>query len=403
MKIITLMSILLPIFILIAIACDTYVIRSFIKPMPINVWLKRSLTIYCCVLHLLFIATLLLYHKTTDAEGDTSMRAMMWIIWFYLLNTLPNITFTIISLIGLLFGKARRYFVIFGLALGLIIGAVLIYGATIGRTSIDVRRQTVAYDSLPTAAQGLKVAVIADIHLGNIHNLEKRLGKLVEKINDENVDVVLFAGDLINIKARELTPEAMEVFKGIKSRYGVYSVLGNHDLGVYVADKERFPSELCVSTLLEKQRAMGWIPLVNESVTILDSVTITGLNYASEYVNKSHASTMAGVDYAKAYDSLPKDVFNITISHTPLMWDDITSRGRGDLTVSGHTHAMQMKFTIAGKSYSPASLLYKYWSGLHENNGRYIYINDGFGYVAYPMRIGTRPELTILTLTQKSL
>lgn len=101
----------------------------------------------------------------------------------------------------------------------------------------------------------------------------------------------------------------------------------------------------------------------------------------------------------KAYGDVPRETFNITLAHVPQLWEQITAAGYGDLTLSGHVHAMQLKIRFSGRGWSPASWLYEHWSGRYDNDdGRTLYINDGTGYVGYPMRLGARPEITLLTL-----
>ena len=104
------------------------------------------------------------------------------------------------------------------------------------------------------------------------------------------------------------------------------------------------------------------------------------------------------------YRHVSDSTFNITISHTPQNWDEIRAAGKADLTLSGHVHAMQMKIHLGGKTWSPARWMYPRWSGLYTEDGKYLYINDGMGYVMYPMRIGAYPEITLITLrsTRKS-
>ena len=91
---------------------------------------------------------------------------------------------------------------------------------------------------------------------------------------------------------------------------------------------------------------------------------------------------------------MPDSLYNITLVHVPQLWLPIVERGYGDLTLSGHVHAMQLKLF----GWSPAQWMYTRWSCRYEEQGSTLYINDGIGYVGYPMRIGADPELTIYTL-----
>ncbi len=111
-----------------------------------------------------------------------------------------------------------------------------------------------------------------------------------------------------------------------------------------------------------------------------------------------HSSHIPAVGLDEIYASVPDSLFDITIAHIPQLWTPILEKRSADLTLSGHVHAMQMKFPAGERGVSPARLLYPRWSGLYEEDGRALYINDGIGCVLYPMRLGARPEITLVTL-----
>ena len=100
----------------------------------------------------------------------------------------------------------------------------------------------------------------------------------------------------------------------------------------------------------------------------------------------------------RAYAGVPDSLFNITLVHLPQLWGQILETGHGDLTLSGHVHSMQFKIRPWGRGWSPASWIYEHWSGRYDADGRTLYVNDGTGYVAYPMRLGAWPEVTLFTL-----
>ena len=130
-----------------------------------------------------------------------------------------------------------------------------------------------------------------------------------------------------------------------------------------------------------------------------DSIALTGISFTKEQKEQRHSAKAADMEIGHAYDGVPAETFNITLSHIPQHWDDIVTQKRADLTLSGHVHAMQMKLsTKEGRGISPSRILYKRWSGLYEEQGRWLYINDGIGCIMYPMRLGTPPEITVLTL-----
>ena len=100
---------------------------------------------------------------------------------------------------------------------------------------------------------------------------------------------------------------------------------------------------------------------------------------------------------------VPAQGYNLTVSHAPQVWDRILEVGRGDLTLSGHVHSMQFKVRVGRWRWSPAAWLYDRWSGRYDEAGRVLYITDGIGCALLPMRVGTRPEITVLELKTETM
>ena len=106
-------------------------------------------------------------------------------------------------------------------------------------------------------------------------------------------------------------------------------------------------------------------------------------------------------DLNLASKGLSKEDFKIVMSHDPSHWDEKIQHDDNHyhLTLSGHTHGFQFGIEIPGwVKWSPVQYVYKQWAGLYENAGRYIYVNRGFGFHAYPGRVGIMPEITVIEL-----
>ncbi|GHU98255.1 phosphoesterase [Bacteroidia bacterium] len=357
-----------------------------------RLWLCCSVAVY-----LLPLVVLLTY---SDATART-MRLTIWIIWLFMLNAIPRIVYVLISRLGRLVRRPRAFGIV-GAALALTIVVTMILGATVGRSRIEVRQTTIECDRLPASFDGLRVALFADVHLGNLIHSHKQLNRLVEAINSARPDVVVFGGDMVNLTSDEFTPAVAQIFSRVESRYGRFAVLGNHDLGLYVRDSVAHPFAENVDRILERYREAGWQPLVNQTVYIpdgVDSISLSGVSFPVEKRHMRRAASVVPVDFEATYAGVPDSLFNICVSHTPELWSErIVNMPYGDLTLSGHVHSMQMKFSLLGRSWSPAKWRFGEWSGLYSRNGKYLYINDGVGYVVYPMRIGTRPEVSLIVL-----
>ena len=110
-------------------------------------------------------------------------------------------------------------------------------------------------------------------------------------------------------------------------------------------------------------------------------------------------------DYNKAVSKVEKIPFKMLLSHDPSHWDEkILQKTDVALTLSGHTHGMQMGIEIPGFRWSPVKYRYKRWGGMYNEDNQYLYVNIGFGFIAFPGRVGTPPEITVIELkkTQNS-
>ena len=209
--------------------------------------------------------------------------------------------------------------------------------------------------------------------------------------------MILFTGDMVNTHATEMDPW-IDTFKGIHNpKFGKYSVLGNHDYGEYV----NWPSQQTKIQNFENIKAIhnkiDFKLLLNEHVKIKkdnQELAIVGVeNWGRKFGERG--------DLNLASKGLTKEDFKIVMSHDPSHWDEKIQHDDNHyhLTLSGHTHGFQFGIEIPGWiKWSPVQYVYKQWAGLYENAGRYIYVNRGFGFHAYPGRVGIMPEITVIEL-----
>jgi predicted MPP superfamily phosphohydrolase len=182
-----------------------------------------------------------------------------------------------------------------------------------------------------------------------------------------------------------------------KHEYGKYSVLGNHDYGEYVTWPTEKEKEDNFQAIKDLHGQIDFKLLLNEHKIIekgSDQLAIVGVE------NWGNNFKKAG-DINLASENLTKNDFKILMSHDPSHWDyEIQHHDKHfQLTLSGHTHGMQFGIEIPGYiKWSLAQYVYKQWAGLYENRGRYVYVNRGFGFHAYPGRVGIMPEITVLEL-----
>ncbi|WP_308662288.1 metallophosphoesterase [uncultured Alistipes sp.] len=318
------------------------------------------------------------------------MAAVMWLVWIWMLTVLPRLVYYIFRLLHL-----RRTGIV--IACGII--AALIWGATLGRTGVHVSRVEVCSPRLPAGFDGMRIVQLSDMHLGTIVSPERELTRIVDSVNALHPELVIFTGDLVNIRASELDKRAVRLLRRIEAP--VVSVTGNHDVGSYIKDTVSLPREQSHADLLAAQRAMGWRVLDDETLYLHrggDSISLSGVSFDPALRKQRHDSDLEATNLDRVYAGVPDSLYNLTAVHLPQLWEQITARGYGDLTLAGHVHAMQFKVRLFGRAWSPAAWLYERWSGRYDEQGRTLYINDGTGYVAYPMRLGAWPEVTLFTL-----
>ncbi len=276
--------------------------------------------------------------------------------------------------------------------------ASLLYGMFRGKYNFKVLSYKLEYDDLPEAFEGFKIAQISDIHSGSFDNA-KKVQYGVDLVNAQDADVVFFTGDLVNNRAEEILPW-IQTFKKINSKHGVYSILGNHDYGDYSRWESPEAKKKNMEDLKKAQKKMGWDLLLNESRFIEKEgqrIAILGVeNWGSGGFKK------AG-DLNKALSSVAAEDFKILMSHDPSHWEAevIPHPFNIHLTLSGHTHGMQFGIEIPGWiKWSPIKWRYKQWAGIYEKLNQRLNVNRGFGYLAYPGRVGIWPEVTVITLNK---
>ena len=275
--------------------------------------------------------------------------------------------------------------------------ASLLYGMYRGKYNYKVLNYVLEYDDLPEAFDGFKIAQISDIHSGSFDNPEKvQYG--VDLINQQQADVVFFTGDLVNNRAEEFFPW-IETFKKINSKFGVYSILGNHDYGDYTRWESEAEKKKNMEALFDAQKQMGWDLLLNESRFIEKD----GQRLALVGVENWGSGFKQAGDLEKALENVAPQDFKILLSHDPSHWEAQVLPHPFDihLTLSGHTHGMQFGIEIPGWiKWSPVKWRYKQWAGIYEQAKQRLNVNRGFGYLAYPGRVGIWPEVTVITLTK---
>ena len=327
-------------------------------------------------------------------NGTGLMYVYMWLFWGWIITVLPHLAFYVFNFIHL---RRTGYAVAGALVL------FFLWGTTWGRTRIHVNRVEICSERIPEAFDGYRFVQITDTHVGTLVRPGRELTRLADSVNALRPDAVFFTGDLVNIRAEELDERVMALLRRIEGP--VWSVTGNHDVGTYIKDSVRFPAADEAREVVARQQSMGWNVLEDTTVYLrrgADSISLTGLSFDPALRERRHDRDLPGTAIPSAYSGIPDSLYNITLVHIPQLWEQIVEAGYGDLTLVGHVHSMQFKIRPWGRGWSPAEWIYKHWSGRYDTGRHTLYVNDGTGYVAYPMRLGAWPEVTLFTLRCKT-
>lgn len=378
--------------------------------------LKRKKMVMAYQVISLIIALYLLHTISQFDRSVGQTRKTMLVLAFALMVYIPKMVLALIMITEDIFrvGKgsvtylakkkgdqpflaSRRKFVSqLGLGFAAIPFMSILYGIFEGKYNFKVIKQRIYFPDLPEEFDGFTITQISDIHSGSFDNSEK-INYAIDLINEQNSDMILFTGDIVNTHAREMVPWINTFNRIKKHKYGKYSVLGNHDYGEYVSWPTPADKENNFQAIKNLYGQIDFKLLLNEHTVIEkgdQKIALVGVE------NWGHNFKKAG-DLNKASNGLTSNDFKILMSHDPSHWDyEVQHHDKNfHLTLSGHTHGMQFGIEIPGYfKWSLAQYVYKQWAGLYENKGRYVYVNRGFGFHAYSGRVGIMPEITVIEL-----
>lgn len=387
------------IFIVIAFTTAWADYRFFRKLELSKVWGRITVISLLALLNILPLLSIL----TTAIIADNSQSIMdfaSWNLTLYTIATLVRIGFYL----GYLTINHKRRSITVGITIATIVFSILCNSLINTRTNLVVKNINIQHNNLPQSFDSFRIALFSDLHIGSLLYPEQEIANLAQSIASQRADMVIFAGDLLHIRHSEITPRIAEILSTIKAPHGVYAVLGNHDTGVYIKDSTTLSKNENIAHLNTKIGQIGWTMLRDSTIYAVrgcDSIAVTGVDFTDVLLEYKHSfSTPDNFSAEEIFASVPKEMFNIAISHLPQLWQPISNGDYAELTLSGHVHATQIAVELFGKRFSPAMLMYKEWSELYNKDDNYLYITDGIGSVGFYLRIGANPELTIIELNR---
>jgi predicted MPP superfamily phosphohydrolase len=263
--------------------------------------------------------------------------------------------------------------------------ALALWGFVIEPRRLLVREVTLTLPNWPASNDGLRVAVLTDLHVGSPHHGMRKLRSIVQRVNDSNADVVIILGDLVIqgvVGGKFVTPESIaDQLNRLLPRGKVFAVLGNHD---WWLDASR------VRRSLERRGTR----VLEDSASALN---VRGKQFwlagISDFWEGAH-------NVSAALREVPAAAPVIAFTHNPDVFPDIPPRV--SLTIAGHTHGGQVNLPLIGAPVVPSRYGQRFAYGRVVEGGRHLYVSSGTGTSILPVRFRRPPEIVILTLRTAS-
>lgn len=339
---------------------------------------------------------ILLYISPGDVRNSTSYTLYSVFNRILFVDLILKIPLSFLFIVSFLFSKGHRRKTIcwIGIIISTCASNVLLYGMLLGKNEVGIQRIDLEFSNLPKSFDGYKVIHISDIHLGSFSS-KRVLKKTQKQVQRIQPDLVLFTGDLVNNFSHELNGWNT-IFQEITSNRNSFSILGNHDYGNY-SNWERGSDKVDnFESITAAHKKFGFKLLRNENTLLIagtDSIYLIGVE------NWGHAPFPQYANLKEALYGVPEKSFKILMTHDPAHWESqIEGKKDIELSLSGHTHALQWRIKTAGIPFSLSYFVRKNWGGLYKSDNSYLYVNTGLGTVGIPYRIDTPAEITLITL-----
>ena len=250
------------------------------------------------------------------------------------------------------------------------------YGLLYGRLDVQVTRRRIRLARLPEAFEGFHIAQLSDFHISPFMTADE-IRRCVTMTNRMNPDLVVMTGDYMAWDSAAQA-EVVQALAGLRAPYGVFGCLGNHET---ITQTEESITRLFAAQgirILRQERTP--IQLQGETLNLIG-------------VDDSHPD-LQGVEHLVIPDTV-----NILLIHYPDGFDRAVELGI-DLTLAGHTHGGQLSLEFLHRGLCLSRFETPYVSGWYEKSGGQLYVNRGIGTTVFPIRLGARPEITVLELTR---
>ena len=346
-------------------------------------------------------------------------RFQEWVLTLFLTFLITKIFFIIVLLLGDIvrffwgifrglfkkkavksepfFPSRRRFIAEAGILLAALPFTGFFYAMFKGKYDYRLHEITLYFDDLPSSFDGFTITQLSDFHSGSFDNMSE-VTRGIQMAKALQSDLFVFTGDLVNNMAWEVEPY-LSLFSQLKAPYGQFSIFGNHDYGDYARWDNPEQKAANHQKLKEYHKQLGYRLMLNENTVIRkgsDQLALIGVeNWGRGFIQVG--------DIDKALEGVDENAFKILLSHDPTHWEEKIRYHPTTihLTLSGHTHGAQFGIETDKLRWSPVQYRYLDWAGLTNEKDRYLYVNRGFGFLAFSGRLGIWPEITKITLKKK--
>ena len=346
----------------------------------------------------------ILYIEVHSFSGPADSPAFVWLSTnlngTYCAVLFPRILLIILHFTGRIInyykGTSFRWFTNAGIILWIILLSAVLSGTLRGRFKTTTENVTIKIEGLHEDLEGFTIVQVSDLHLSGFHRHAGYLQDVIKGIESYKPDLIVNTGDFVNYSWREFEQNDTILVKA-KGKYGQYAILGNHDIGTYMKSSGSSDIDTNVARMTRLISLSGY-NVLNDNNKII-KVGNSKLGLAGVITKGRHTHIIHG-NLEKALEGLDSADFKLLLSHDPNHWDlSVKNKTDVDLTLSGHTHGMQMGIITKKVKWSPSRYYYQEWNGLYTDGDQYLYVNRGLGILGIPFRIGMPPEITVIKLT----
>lgn len=328
---------------------------------------------------------ILVYNISTGCYPSAALRVYVFrTFWYAQLLMLPlAIISGVIGVVMLPFGlgdEAGRLVVLGGGALMIAMG---IWGY-VGSLRLVVKHVTLTPNGMPPALDGLRIVQLSDLHVGP-HTPRGKLARIARATVDAQPHVIAYTGDQVDDYPHDVD-DLGEAFGHLRAPLGTFAIAGNHDIYAGWSEVRRGLEQLGITVL------------VNDSVRLTHNgadfwLAGTGDPAGLQFMRGTESGAP---DVARTLEHVPAGGFTIVLAHNPALFIKLAEHSSVGAVLSGHTHHGQ--FSIPSKNWSLANLFLEFAMGTYERNGSLLYVSPGANYWGIPFRIGSLPEVSVITL-----